>query len=170
MNKNTKKIVIIAMLVAFDVFFSRLLAFNILIAKVGLGFAAAAVCAMLYGPAWAGVCAALADLVGALLFPTGAYFPGFTATAALTGVIYGLFLYKGRPNFKRCFLAALTNSLAVTLILNSLMIHFVFGPELVPLMAARSAEALVMLAIQTAVMTAIASSDTLYGKIIAFGR
>ena len=87
MNKNTKKIVIVAMLVAFDVIFSRLLAFNVLIAKVGLGFAATAVCAMLYGPVWAGVCAALADLVGALLFPTGAYFPGFTVTAAMTGVI-----------------------------------------------------------------------------------
>ena len=75
MNKNTKKIVIVAMLVAFDVIFSRLLAFNVLIAKVGLGFAATAVCAMLYGPVWAGVCAALTDLVGALLFPTGV-FPG----------------------------------------------------------------------------------------------
>lgn len=128
MNKNTKKIVIVAMLVAFDVIFSRLLAFNVLIAKVGLGFAATAVCAMLYGPVWAGVCAALADLVGALLFPTGAYFPGFTATAALSGVIYGLFLYKSRPNLKRCFLASLTNSLVVTLAANSLMIHFVFWP------------------------------------------
>jgi len=170
MNKNTKKIVIVAMLVAFNVIFSRLLAFNVLIAKVGLGFAATAVCAMLYGPVWAGVCAALADLVGALLFPTGAYFPGFTVTAAMTGVIYGLFLYKSRPNLKRCFLASLTNSLAVTLAANSLMIHFVFGPELVPLIAARSAETLIMLALQTIVMTAIASSDTLYNKIIAFGR
>ena len=170
MKNNTKKIVIVAMLVAFDVIFSRLLAFNVLIAKVGLGFAATAVCAMLYGPVWAGVCAALADLVGALLFPTGAYFPGFTATAAMTGVIYGLFLYKSRPNLKRCFLASLTNSLAVTLVINSLMIHFVFGPELVPLIATRSAETLIMLALQTVVMTAIASSDTLYNKIIAFGR
>ena len=170
MNKNTKKIVIVAMLVAFDVIFSRLLAFNVLIAKVGLGFAATAVCAMLYGPVWAGVCAALADLVGALLFPTGAYFPGFTATAALSGGIYGLFLYKSRPNLKRCFLASLTNSLVVTLAANSLMIHFVFGPELVPLIATRSAQTLIMLALQTAVMTAIASSDTLYNKIIAFGR
>ena len=158
------------MLVAFDVIFSRLLAFNVLIAKVGLGFAATAVCAMLYGPVWAGVCAALADLVGALLFPTGAYFPGFTATAALSGVIYGAFLYKGRPNFKRCFFAALTNSLVVTLVINSLMIHFVFGPELVALMATRSAQTVIMLVLQTAVMTAIASSDTLYNKIIGFGR
>ena len=93
-----------------------------------------------------------------------------TATAAMTGVIYGLFLYKSRPNLKRCFLASLTNSLAVTLAANSLMIHFVFGPELVPLIAARSAETLIMLALQTVVMTAIASSDTLYNKIIAFGR
>lgn len=170
MNKNTKRVVVIAMLVAFDVIFSRLLAFNVLIAKVGLGFAAIAVCAMLYGPVWAGVCAALADLVGALLFPTGAYFPGFTATAALTGVIYGAFLYKGRPNFKRCLLASLTNSVGVTLVLNSVMIKVVYGPELVPLMAARSAEALAMLVIQTAVMTAISSSDALYGKIIGFGR
>ena len=131
MNKNTKKIVIVAMLVAFDVIFSRLLAFNVLIAKVGLGFA---------------------------------------ATAALSGVIYGLFLYKSRPNLKRCFLASLTNSLVVTLAANSLMIHFVFGPELVPLIATRSAETLIMLVLQTAVMTAIASSDTLYNKIIAFGR
>ena len=167
MNKNTKKIVIIAMLVAFDVIFSRLLAFNILIAKVGLGFAAAAVCAMLYGPAWAGVCAALAALVGALLFPTGAYFPGFTATAALTGVIYGLFLYKGRPNFKRCFLAALTNGLAVTLVLNTAMISLVFGPPLGPLFLTRLGQFGIMLAVQTLVLLCLTRSDTLYSKISA---
>ena len=170
MKSNTRKIVISAMLIAFDVIFSRLLAVNLLIAKVGFGFAAIGVCAMLYGPVWAGACAAISDVVGALLFPTGAYFPGFTATAALTGVIFGLFLYKNRPAFKQCFTAALTNCLAVTLILNSLMISFVFGPPLMPLVAARAAETAVMLAIETAVLSAVAASDTLYGKIIEIGR
>ena len=33
-------------------------------------------------------------LVGALLFPTGAFFPGFTLTAACTGLLYGLCLYR----------------------------------------------------------------------------
>lgn len=170
MKVNTKKLIIIAMLVAFDVIFSRLLAVNVLIAKVGLGFAAIGVCAMLYGPAWAGVCAALSDLVGALLFPTGAYFPGFTVTAAMTGVIFGLFLYKQRPKFKQCFLAALTNCLLITLICNSVMIAVVFGPPLMPLIATRSVETAVMLAIQTAVLTAISASGSLYGKIIEIGR
>ena len=170
MKVNTKKIIIIAMLVAFDVIFSRLLAVNVLIAKVGLGFAAIGVCAMLYGPAWAGVCAALSDLVGALLFPTGAYFPGFTVTAAMTGVIFGLFLYKQRPKLRQCFFAALTNCLLITLICNSIMIAVVFGPPLMPLIATRSVETAVMLAIQTAVLTAISASDSLYNKIIEIGR
>ena len=70
MKINTKMIVVSAMLIAIEVVFSRLLAINVLIAKVGLGFAAIAVCAMLYGPLWAALCAALGNLAGALLFPT----------------------------------------------------------------------------------------------------
>ena len=166
MKINTKMIVISAMLIAIEVVFSRLLAINVLIAKVGLGFAAIAVCAMLYGPAWAALCAALGDLAGALLFPTGAYFPGFTATAALTGLIYGMFLYRSRPGLRQCFLAALTNGLAVTLVLNTAMISLVFGPDFWPLLYARLAEFAAMLLIQTLVMTAISRSDTLYGKLM----
>ena len=70
------------MLIAFDVIFTRVLALNMPLTKISLGFAAVMVCGMLYGPGWAALCAGLGDLVGSLLFPTGAYFPGFTVTAA----------------------------------------------------------------------------------------
>lgn len=154
------------MLVAFDVIFSRVLAINVLTFKVGIGFAAIAVCAMLYGPVWAGICAALSDIIGALLFPTGAYFPGFTVTAALVGVIFGLLLYKKRPDFKRAFLAALCVGVCVTMLANTAMISFVYGPKFWPLFVTRLAEFGVMLALQTAVITALGSSDALYGKIV----
>ncbi len=36
----------------------------------------------------------LADLIGATLFPAGPFFAGFTLSAFLTGLIYGLILYK----------------------------------------------------------------------------
>ncbi|MDY3080492.1 MAG: folate family ECF transporter S component [Oscillospiraceae bacterium] len=163
---TTKMIIVSAMLIALDVIFSRILALNVLTVKVGLGFAAVAVSAMLYGPAWGALCAALGDLVGAIAFPTGAYFPGFTVTAAVAGFVFGLFLYKSRPGFKECFLAALTNGLVVTLILNTLMIHFVFGPPLWPLFYTRLAEFGVMLVIQTLVMLALSRSDALYGKLM----
>ena len=37
---------------------------------------------------------ALGDLIGALLFPFGPYFPGFTISAGLMGLVYGIFLYR----------------------------------------------------------------------------
>ena len=46
---------------------------------------------MMYGPLSAGVAYALGDLLGMMIFPNGSYFPGFTLTAFLTGVIYGLY-------------------------------------------------------------------------------
>lgn len=162
---TTKKLIIIAMLIAFDVIFSRVLAINVLTLKLGIGFAAIAVCAMLYGPLWAGAAAAISDVIGALLFPTGGYFPGFTLTAALGGVIFGLLLYKKRPGFKRAFLAALCYGVLITMFANTAMISFIADTAFWPLFVTRLVEFGVMLALQTAVITALGASDTLYGKI-----
>lgn len=155
------------MLIAFDVIFTRVLALNTPLAKLGFGFAAVAVCAMLYGPWWAAGTSALGDLIGSLLFPTGAYFPGFTVTAAMTGAIFGLFLYRHRPSVRDCFFAALANEAIVTLLLNTAMISIVFGPKFMPLLLTRLAQFGVMLAVQTLVLAAIARSDALYGRITA---
>jgi len=163
---STKQIIIIAMLIAFDVIFSRVVAVNVLTFKIGIGFAAIAVCAMLYGPLWAGIAAAVSDVIGSLIFATGMYFPGFTVTAALTGVIFGLFLYKERPRFRQCFFAALINCSLVTLFLNTLMIALLFSQKgFWALFTLRLGEFAVMLVLQTAITAALSSSNALYGKI-----
>ncbi len=164
---STKKMTVCAMLIAFDVIFTRVLALNMPLAKIGIGFAAAAVCAMLYGPAWAAVCAGLGDLAGSLLFPTGAYFPGFTVTAAIGGAIFGFVLYGSRPTVLRCFLAALCNGVVVSLLLNTAMISAVFGPPFVPLLLTRLAQFGVMLAVQTLVFVFLTRSDTLYERLMS---
>ena len=151
---STKKMIVCAMLVAFDVIFTRVLALNLPLPKIGLGFAAVA------------VCAGLGDLIGSLLFPTGAYFPGFTLTAAVGGAIFGLALHKQRPGVLRCFLTALCNGVVVSMVLNTAMISFVFGPKLWPLFMTRLPQFGVMLAVQTLVLVCLTRSDTLYGKIM----
>ncbi|MBQ5976854.1 MAG: folate family ECF transporter S component [Oscillospiraceae bacterium] len=173
-----RQLTVSALLIALDVVFSRVLAINTPLMKIGLGFAAVAVAAMLYGPAWAALTAALGDLVGALLFPTGAYFPGFTATAALTGLIFGLFLYRREKSWLRAFLAALCNCLLVTLLLNTLMIAVFFRSSpaelagadfarfmeltsLKALLAARIPQFFIMLAVQTLVLAALQASPAL---------
>ncbi|MCR5664644.1 MAG: folate family ECF transporter S component [Oscillospiraceae bacterium] len=171
-----------ALLIALDVVFTRVLAINTPLMKIGLGFAAAALAAMLYGPAWAAMTAALGDLVGALLFPTGAYFPGFTLTAALTGLLFGLFLYRREKSWLRAFLAALTNCFFVTLVLNTLLIAVFFRSspaelagadlerflqltDLRALLAARVPQFFIMLAVQTAVLCFLQASPALLRMI-----
>lgn len=173
-----RQLTVSALLIALDVVFSRVLAINTPLMKIGLGFAAVALSAMLYGPAWAALTAALGDLIGALLFPTGAYFPGFTATAALTGLIFGLFLYRREKSWLRAFLAALCNCLLVTLLLNTLMIAVFFRSSpaelagadfarfmeltsLKALLAARIPQFFIMLAVQALVLAALQASPAL---------
>ena len=168
MKISTKKIAISAMLIAFDVIFTRVLALNMPLTKIGLGFAAVMVCGMLYGPGWAAVCAGLGDLVGSLLFPTGAYFPGLTVTAAIGGAILGAALYNRRLKLSGCILTAFVNGLVVSLILNTTMISLVFGPPLGPLFLTRLGQFGVMLCVQTLVLFFLERSDTLYNKIISF--
>ena len=64
---STQQLVVSALLLALAVIFTRVLAVNQLLNKLGLGFAAIALCAMLYGPVWTAIVSALADLIGALL-------------------------------------------------------------------------------------------------------
>jgi len=81
-----------ALLIALQVVLARFASFQVLGLKFGLSFLPMALAGMLFGPVWAGVCYGIADTVGALLFPMGAYFPGFTATCVLMGLCYGVFL------------------------------------------------------------------------------
>ncbi|MBR6840412.1 MAG: hypothetical protein IKM82_07460 [Oscillospiraceae bacterium] len=50
---KTRQLAISALLITADVILTRLLALNTAVMKIGLGFAAVAICAMLYGPLWA---------------------------------------------------------------------------------------------------------------------
>ena len=71
----------VAALIAIEIVLSRFCSIATPIVKIGFGFVPIAVCGMLYGPVWAGVAGGAADLLGAVLFPIGAYFPGFTLSA-----------------------------------------------------------------------------------------
>ena len=95
---------------------------------IGFAFVPVAMTAILYGPAAAAVVGGLADLVGALLFPFGPYFPGFTATAALMGAVYGWFLYREKARFfPHMLLPALINNLILGLVVNTLWVSILYG-------------------------------------------
>ena len=155
---NTKKLIVSAQLLALDVVLTRLLAINTPLMKIGFGFAAVALCAVLYGPWWAALTAALGDLVGALLFPTGAFFPGFTLTAACTGFIFGLCLYRRGKSLLWPILAAVLNVVLVSFLLNTAMISYISGTPYATLLKARAVQLAVMLPVQLAVLVFLSRS------------
>ena len=158
---NTKKLIVSAQLLALDVVLTRLLAVNTPVMKIGFGFAAVALCAMLFGPWWAALTAALGDLVGALLFPTGAFFPGFTLTAACTGLIFGFCLYRRSKNLLWPILAALLNTLLVSYLANTAMISYISGSPFVTLLKARAVQLAVMLPVQLVVLGFLSRSSVI---------
>lgn len=82
-----------AMLIALYVVLNRFVSISLPGLKIGFSVVCPMLAAMLYGPLTGAAVYAAGDLISALLFPFGPYHPGFTATAALMGLIWGIFCH-----------------------------------------------------------------------------
>lgn len=87
--------------------------------KVSFSFIAIAAAGSLLGPAPAMICGALIDIIMYIIKPAGSFFPGYTLSAVLAGLIFGLFLYKA--NGKKVFLLAPASKLCVNIFINILL-------------------------------------------------
>ncbi len=152
---NTRTLVTLAVLVAMEIVLSRFLSISAWNTKIGFSFVPIAVAAMLFGPVAGGITGALGDFIGALLFPIGAYFPGFTLTAFLTGVVFGLFLYK-EQTVPRILGAVTVNQCVLSLCLNTLWISILYGSPYGPLFVTRIVQTVILFAVQTVTIIALA--------------
>lgn len=122
--------------------------------KLSLDFVPVVIAAVLFGTVPAVVMSILADILGAFLFPVGPFFPGFTVTAALTGVIYGLILHK-RQSFPRVICAVVLQQLLCSLLLNTFWLHLLYGLPYLPTLTARLIQCGIMTAVQLALIPLI---------------
>lgn len=135
-NITTQQLVFMALMAAMQIVLSRFLSISAWNLRIGFAFVPIVLTAILLGPWKAGIVATIADFIGAILFPIARYFPGFTFTAFLVGVTYGLFLYK-KQNMIRIFGAVLVTEIVGSLLLNTLWISIMYGSPYLPLMATR---------------------------------
>ena len=156
-NNRVKLIVVVALMVACQFVLERVIGINTPLVKLSFGFIPLSITAILFGPVWAAVCGALADFIGAILMPFGAYMPWFTITAALSGLVYGLMLKNAEKldNKKmiiRCFIASFVNAVVFDLVINTALLMILYGNGLVALLPARLLKTAWIIAIQTIVM------------------
>lgn len=95
--------------------------------RVYFTFFITAVGAAVYGPVVAVLVAAVTDTLNFLLFPSGAYFPGYLLSEMLAGLIYALFLYRKKITVLRLFGAKFCVNYFINVLLGCTWSQILFG-------------------------------------------
>lgn len=91
---NLRLLVLLAVLLALAVIAGQFLSFGTNVLQVSFRFVINTIIATLAGPIWTGLSLAVSDIIGTLLFGKYGYFPGFTFSAFIVGLLYGLFFFR----------------------------------------------------------------------------
>lgn len=114
--------------------------------RFGVGFVLNASIAMLFGPSVGMMAGFSTDVLGYLVNSSGgAYFPGYTLTAMLTGLLYGLWLYGHRPSRRTILGAQVCINVFCHIGLNTLWLAVTGGKAMALLLPARVVKNLLML-------------------------
>lgn len=133
--------------------------------EIGFADLALAVCGMLYGPIPCAVAGAAGDLLGFIISPNGGFFPGFTLSAFITGMIYGLLLYNRPVSLKRAALAEGIIIVICNLILTPLWLNMLYGTNLIAI--PRIIRNIIMFPINTALAYSVLKGVRGFRKTVA---
>lgn len=168
--KNTtlaiKRLTIIALLIALNIVLTRFLSINLWNMRFGFSFLSIFLTAYLMGPVGSMVVAGVGDLLGALLFPSGPFFAGFTFSAVLTGLFWGI-TYK-KCDFVRISVAVALSQLISSLLLNTTWISVLYNTNFSSVLVARLPQVAIMSVVEITVCTALASRFTALNRVKTF--
>lgn len=154
--KSTYNLAICALLMALTLVISS---FTIQIGdyiKIGFSFIASELAYMLFGPVVGMIFGGAADVFSYIIKPTGAFFPGFTISGILSGLIYGMFLYKKRISFGRILIVKAVVAVLINMLLGTYWLTLLYGKGFMVLFPMRAIKNLIMLPINSALFYAVA--------------
>ena len=105
--------------------------------EISFDFLASAATGFLCGPWVAALSGVGTDLLGYVLRPNGPYFPGFTLSAMLLGIVYGLWYYRKPVQLWRIICCKLTVTVLFNFFLTPLWLHIMYGQAFVLLSTMR---------------------------------
>ena len=98
---------------------------------------------------------AAADLIKYLVHPTGAFFPGFTISGAISGMIYGIILYKKPLQIKRILLANGLVMILVNILLNTYWLTLLYGQGFMAILPVRVLKEIILYPIYVALFYSV---------------
>lgn len=155
---KTKKMILSALLLALSIVLSRFLSIKTPILAINFSFVPIMLAGIWLGPKYTVLVAGLSDLIGAILFPFGEFFIGFTVSSCLSGLIYGLVLYKkdveltNKQLIIRLIISCALVIFFVNTALNTLWLVIMYDKAFVVLFTARIVKEVIMFPIQVFTM------------------
>lgn len=169
MQFSTRTVTNLSLLTAVSIVLTRLFAVAVPIGghtvlRLSFGEIPIMLAGVLFGPLAGAVTGAAADLIGYLINPFGGpFFPGFTVTAALTGLVAGVMLSKEtRYTWQKMGLMVAVNDLLNSVVLNTIWLVILYGLDVRVILPTRIAARLLTIPIYTVVLVLIARA---YGKM-----
>ncbi len=165
--KSITTLATVALFIAVHLFLDRLTTIPLTATlHVSFKFVAIAAIGMLYGPSVSVYASFIMDILAFFLYPKGAYFPGYTITAMVTGLIFGLCLYKKKITVARCFFAKLLVNVICNLGINSLWAAILTGNAYIALLIGRTFKNVVLLPVEVAIMFALLTAiERVYARV-----
>lgn len=167
--KNTFTLTTAAMLLALGIILGMLkIPINQFI-EIRFGSLPISIGGAIFGPGIAAAIGALSDIGGFLVKPTGPFFPGFTISGIISGLIFGFFFYKKNMTWQRILAAEVVNTLIVNLLLNTYWLMTLYGTTTyMPLLISRLPKEIILTPVMTVIMVAITKAMEQFGLKAAF--
>ncbi len=125
--------------------------------KVSFGFLARSVCALVCGPVMAVLYGFVEDILGYILKPTGAFFPGYTLTTMLGCFWYAIFFFRARITITRICLAKLVTNVQ-NVLLGSLWSAILYSKGYLFYMTSSALKNILCLPVQILMLVALFSA------------
>ncbi|MEZ4358466.1 MAG: folate family ECF transporter S component [Eubacteriales bacterium] len=133
MNKKVYKVVAAGLLIALSIVLTRVFSTYLMIAgipgaRLAIGFVPIILASIALGPYFGMVTGALADVLGYVIFPSGAYFPPITITSMLVGIIPFLIVkvIKTKKVWAKVLVAVATTQILCSMFLQTLWIALLY--------------------------------------------
>lgn len=137
-STNLRNLISASLLAAIAVILTRFFGVPLGIFRISLGTIPIMLSGIALGPIFGLATGAVADLVGVLInLQGGAYFPGFTLTAALVGFLPGFLLRKRKPTLTNLAIAIGITELLCHILLNTLWVGMITGKAYIALLPTR---------------------------------
>lgn len=120
--------------------------------KVGFNFLPNEFVYYLFGPVVGVIYGAAMDLLTFIIRPTGPYFFGFTLSSVITGLLYGMILYKRPLSIRRIVAANVLHLILIQLLLNTYWLTMLYGYNYFAILPVRALKAFLLLPVETTML------------------